>query len=419
MQFGKLAIGLLLLVLSTFPHAVLSANPSMTASLRAERNKIGVAKRSTVPIPANEMKAMPSRRGAAQRRTGHRKEVTQLNRRLKRKPALVRRKGRALTAATSQTRTRASHARNAPDLNRMQRTRVLRSKSAFVLDQANSQVIVDKNANEALPIASLTKLMTALVVVEADQDMTEMLEVTRADVDHIKYSRSRLPVGTRISRSDMLHIALMSSENRAASALGRHYPGGLPAFVSAMNAKAKALGMIATRFVEPTGLSSANVASARDLAKLVAAAHAHPLIGRYSTSPKHMVSGGSSALHYVNSNRLVGRSGWNIGLQKTGYIAEAGRCLVMMTTIEQRPVIMVFLDSDSHRARFADARSTRDWIIDASERKTAAQIDRRKNAASKWDAKVSGDVASPTMPVPVDLTRRTSGEARLALLNIG
>jgi D-alanyl-D-alanine endopeptidase (penicillin-binding protein 7) len=238
----------------------------------------------------------------------------------------------------------------------------LRSNAAVVIDQATSQVLFEKNANVALPIASLTKLMTATVVVDAHQDMNEVLEVTADDVDHERHSASRLRVGSRLSRANMLHIALMSSENRAASALGRNYPGGLPAFVAAMNAKAKALGMNDTHYVEPTGLSSQNVASARDLARLVAAASQYPVIRQYSTDDRYTLNPGGYSLQYVNSNRLVMSKSWDIALQKTGFINEAGHCLVMQAKIEGRPVVMVFLDSKGKDSRLADAGRVRKWL---------------------------------------------------------
>lgn len=239
----------------------------------------------------------------------------------------------------------------------------LKSSVALVLDQANSQVLFEKNSNVALPIASITKLMTGLVVVEANQNMDEVLEITTDDIDHEKNSSSRLRIGARLSRSNMLHIALMSSENRAASALGRNYPGGLPAFVAAMNAKAKALGMVDTHYVDSTGLSSHNVASARDLAKLVIAAHDHPILCQYSTDTKYVVdTGGRHALQYANSNHLVANPAWEIGLQKTGYISEAGRCLVMQAKIEGRAVVMIFLDSKGKQSRLADAGRIRKWL---------------------------------------------------------
>jgi len=238
----------------------------------------------------------------------------------------------------------------------------LKSNAAFVIDQNTSQVLFDKNSAVPLPIASLTKLMTALVVVEARQNMDEMLEVTADDIDREKNSSSRLRVGSQMSRGNMLHIALMSSENRAASALGRHYPGGLRSFVAAMNAKAKALGMHDAHFVDSTGLSSQNVASARDLAKLVVAAYQYPIIREYSTYPRYAVDAGGYQLQYMNSNRLVLNPDWEIGLQKTGYISEAGRCLVMQTRVEGRPVVMVFLDSKGKDSRLADAGRVRKWL---------------------------------------------------------
>jgi D-alanyl-D-alanine endopeptidase (penicillin-binding protein 7) len=238
----------------------------------------------------------------------------------------------------------------------------LSSNVVLMLDEATSQVLFEKNADVPVPIASITKLMTALLIVEAGQDMNDMLEVTNDDIDREKNTSSRLRIGSRLSRADMLHIALMSSENRAASALGRNYPGGLPAFVVAMNAKAKLLGMVNSRFVEPTGLSSRNVASAHDLTRLVAATHAHPLLAQFSTNSKFLVDTGRNTLQYVNSNRLIGSADWNIELQKTGYISEAGRCLVMHVKVDERPVVMVFLDSKTGQSRFADATRLRKWL---------------------------------------------------------
>lgn len=238
----------------------------------------------------------------------------------------------------------------------------LRSNVAFVLDQNSSEVLFEKNANVALPIASITKLMTGLVVVQANQDMDEVLRVADADVDRHKYSSSRLPVGARMTRREMLHIALMSSENRAASALGRHYPGGTQAFVDAMNAKARELGMHDTHYVDASGLSSRNVSSARDLAKLVSAAHREPLLREYSTTPNSIVRASGRPMRFANTNYLVALPDWNIGLQKTGFINEAGRCLVMQAVIDGRNVIMVFLDSKGKMSRTADAGRMRRWL---------------------------------------------------------
>lgn len=238
----------------------------------------------------------------------------------------------------------------------------LKSSVALVLDQANSEVLFEKNSNVALPIASITKMMTGLVVVEARQDMDELLTITDEDVDRAKFSSSRLKVGSQLTRANMLHIALMSSENRAASALGRNYPGGISAFVEAMNAKARQLGMADTRYVDANGLSSRNVASARDLAKLAVAAYQEPLLREYSTDPKYQVDAGGRLMHYSNTNYLVASPDWDIGLQKTGFINEAGRCLVMQAMIQGRAVIMVFLDSKGKQSRTADAGRMRRWL---------------------------------------------------------
>jgi D-alanyl-D-alanine endopeptidase (penicillin-binding protein 7) len=245
---------------------------------------------------------------------------------------------------------------------RVARLATLKSSAVFILDPKTGEVLYQKNAGAAMPVASLTKLMTALVVLEARQDMDEMLEVTGADVDRLKFSASRLQVGTRLSRSAMLHLALMSSENRAAAALGRNYPGGTRRFVAAMNAKARALGMLNTRYVEPTGLSSANVSSPRDLAKLVIAVEKHALIRRYSTDRAFTIRQGARQTVYHNTNRLTANRTWRIRLQKTGYISEAGRCMVLHATVKGRPTVMVFLDSQGKYARVADANNVRAWL---------------------------------------------------------
>ncbi|SFV11989.1 serine hydrolase [Pseudoduganella namucuonensis] len=238
----------------------------------------------------------------------------------------------------------------------------LQSNVAFVLDQGNSEILFEKNAGVALPIASITKMMTGLVVVEANQDMDEVLTVTDEDVDKAKFSSSRLKVGSQLTRANMLHIALMSSENRAASALGRNYPGGLPAFVDAMNAKARELGMTDTRYVDSSGLSKQNVASARDLAKLAVAAYQHPVLREYSTDAKAVVEANGRPMHFGTTNRLIATPGWEIGLQKTGFINEAGRCLLMQAVVQGRAVIMVLLDAKGSAARAADAGRMRKWV---------------------------------------------------------
>ena len=231
----------------------------------------------------------------------------------------------------------------------------LRSSTAYVQDLETSTVLFAKNDNVVRPIASISKLMTALVVVDANQPMDQMLEITDDDVDTLKHTSSRLVVGTRLSRGDMLHLALMSSENRAAHALGRNYPGGLPAFVEAMNHKARALGMTSTHFIEPTGLSSQNVSSPRDLARLLRAASQRPLIHRYSTDDQYEVDVANRTQVFRNTNLLVRKPDWDIKVSKTGYISEAGECLVMLARINGRDVAMVLLDSQGKLSRIGDA----------------------------------------------------------------
>jgi D-alanyl-D-alanine endopeptidase (penicillin-binding protein 7) len=232
------------------------------------------------------------------------------------------------------------------------------------MDQDTNEVLVSKNPDAVLPIASITKLMTALVVTEANLPLDETLTISQEDVDTEKGSRSRLRVGTQLTREEMLHLALMSSENRAAHALGRAYPGGLPGFVAAMNAKAALLGMSDTHYVEPTGLSSKNQSSAKDLATLVKAAHEHQLIRELSTSPEFRVAVGRREMQFRTTNSLVRSPIWEIGLQKTGYITEAGRCLVMQATMAGRQLIMVFLDSTGKYSRLGDAERVRRWVTE-------------------------------------------------------
>jgi len=231
----------------------------------------------------------------------------------------------------------------------------LRSSTAYVQDLDSSAVLFAKNENVVRPIASISKLMTALVVVDAQLPMDEVLEITEEDVDQIKHTSSRLSVGTRLSRADMLHLALMSSENRAAHALARHYPGGLGAFVAAMNAKAQALGMTSTYFIEPTGLSSRNVSSPRDLTRLLRAASQQPLIHRYSTDTEYTVEIKDRTQVFRNTNLLVRKPDWDIKVSKTGFINEAGECLVMMARIDGRNVAIVLLDSQGKLSRIGDA----------------------------------------------------------------
>jgi D-alanyl-D-alanine endopeptidase (penicillin-binding protein 7) len=238
----------------------------------------------------------------------------------------------------------------------------LKSSSVLIIDQSDSSVLYSRNSDVALPIASITKLMTALVVLDARQPLDEPIQITEADRDLPKASFSRLAVGTVLSRGDLMHLALMASENRAAHALGSNYPGGMSAMVAAMNAKAATLGMINSHFVDPTGLSSQNVASPEDLSKLVIAASHNATIREYSTDSRHSVKIHKRLVEFHNTDNLVANPTWNIIVQKTGYISEAGKCLVMAAVIEGRSVIIVLLDSFGKYTRVADAKRIKTWM---------------------------------------------------------
>lgn len=238
----------------------------------------------------------------------------------------------------------------------------LKSNSVLVIDQNDSSVLYSRNSNVAMPIASITKLMTALVVLDAKQPLNEMIQITDADRALPKGGVSRLTVGTTLSRGDLMHLALMSSENRAAHALGNNYPGGMHAMVAAMNAKAASLGMTSAHFVDPTGLSSQNVASPEDLSKLVIAASHNSSIREYSTDARYTVKVHKRMVEFRNTDNLVANPTWNIIVQKTGYITEAGKCLVMAAVIEGRSVVIVLLDSLGKHTRVADAKRIKTWM---------------------------------------------------------
>lgn len=242
----------------------------------------------------------------------------------------------------------------------------LQSSAVLVQDQATGAILFEKNASSVLPIASITKLMTAMVALDAKPDLNETLSIGDEDVDMLKGTRSRLKVGTQLAREEMLRLALMSSENRAASALSRHYPGGREAFVAAMNQKAQDLGLADTRFQDATGLTAANVSSPRDLAKLVNAAHQYPLIREFSTASDGEFSIAGRQQHFHNTNTLVRSSTWEIGLSKTGYISEAGKCLVMQAWLNNKPIIIVLLDSWGKMTRIGDANRIKRWVESAS-----------------------------------------------------
>lgn len=239
----------------------------------------------------------------------------------------------------------------------------LESNNAIIVDAATGTVLYEKNADQSRAIASITKVMTAMVVLDAGLPLDEVLTVDRQDIDRLKHTSSRMPIGARLTRREMLHLALMSSENRAASALARHYPGGSSAFVAAMNRKAQDLNMSNTRFTDSTGLDPRNISTASDLAKMVNAASAYPLITRLSTAQAHQVTvNPAGTLQYRNSNPLVQQGRWDIALSKTGYINEAGRCLVMKVDVGNRPAVMVFLKSDSRNSPVADATRVKNWL---------------------------------------------------------
>jgi len=247
----------------------------------------------------------------------------------------------------------------------------LKSQAALVIDQQSGEILLGKNMESSLPIASLTKLMTAIVTLDAELDPDEPVTITKADVDRLRGSHSRLQVGTVLTRDELLHLALMASENRAASALASSYPGGKDSCVLAMNLKAQLLGMTGTRFEDGTGLSGRNVSTAQDLAKLVQAAHAYPKIRDYTTSTSHQVKVGRRVMRFGNTNNLTRSSRWEIGVSKTGYIAEAGRCLVMQVTLAGRSIIIVLLDSWGKYTRVGDATRIRQWLEIASGRSAA------------------------------------------------
>lgn len=242
----------------------------------------------------------------------------------------------------------------------------LYSSSALVIDQSTGQTVLEKHPDAVVPIASISKLMTAMVVLDAKLDLHEVIAIGEEDVDGLKGTRSRLPVGTTMTRETAMLLALMSSENRAAHALGRHYPGGMPAFVRAMNAKAQSLGMYNSRFEEPTGLSSNNVSTAHDLARMVTAAARYPEIRTFSTTAEAKVELNGRVRDFGNTNALVRSDNWEIGISKTGYISEAGRCLVMQARVADKPVVIVLLDSVGKMTRVGDANRIKRWMESAS-----------------------------------------------------
>jgi len=259
----------------------------------------------------------------------------------------------------------------------------IQSSAVAVIDQRTGAILYERNASTVVPIASITKLMTAMVVLDATPSLNEIMTITHEDVDTLKGTSSRLAIGTELTREEMLKLALMSSENRAASALSRYYPGGRSAFIAAMNAKARELGLYHTRFADPTGLSPANISSARDLIGLVAAAHSYPLIREFSTYEQYQISVRGRIETFRNTNALVKNEGWEIGLSKTGFISEAGRCLVMQTWFDNKPTIIVLLNSSGRLTRIGDANRIRRWIESAAIESATVE-----SAAAETGAKV-------------------------------
>ena len=240
---------------------------------------------------------------------------------------------------------------------------LLTSQSALIFNNKTGEILYQKNADRVMPIASISKLMSAMVVLDARLDMNERITITSDEIDRLKGTGSRLAVGTTLTRGELLHLSLMSSENRATHALGRTYPGGMSAFVAAMNAKAQSLGMYSSRFYEPTGLNFQNVSTANDLNRMVAAASKYPLISKNSTSNYGSVWTANGRQNYKNSNALVREGSWNIELQKTGYIREAGRSMVVKANVQNQPITIVLLNSPTSTTRVNDARKIESWML--------------------------------------------------------
>jgi serine-type D-Ala-D-Ala endopeptidase (penicillin-binding protein 7) len=260
-------------------------------------------------------------------------------------------------------RSRARHRHHAlGGIHRGSQKLILRSSSALVEDQRTGEYLIQKNAKAVVPIASITKLMTAIVTLDTQMDLYESLVIEHEDVETLRHSRSRLPVGTHLTRQEALLLSLMASENRAAHALSRTYPGGRDAFVSAMNAKAQSMGLIDTHFKDPVGISGGNVSSAYDLARMANAAYNYPLIRKFTTCEEAMILSGHRKLLFHNTNQLIRSSRWQIGLSKTGFIDEAGRCLVMQANVSQRSVLIVLLDAPGKLTRFGDANRIKQWM---------------------------------------------------------
>jgi D-alanyl-D-alanine endopeptidase (penicillin-binding protein 7) len=258
----------------------------------------------------------------------------------------------------------------------------IRSLRAMIVNQQSGEIIYKKNSKQKASIASLTKLMTAMVILDSGLDLSEEVRISKKDIDKLKWTKSRLHIGATLSRLELLKVALISSDNRAAHALSRAYPSGRKAFIEAMNVKAIQLGMENSQFRDPTGLDKRNISTAQDLVKMVQAAYEYKLIRKITTTPSEKVTIGkrNTQFGFMNTNRLVRRGVWDIGLSKTGFIREAGRCLVMQTTINNNPIIMVFLKSHGRYTRLGDASRVKKWI---------EKNNYKKNQITKSDYKVA------------------------------
>lgn len=345
-----------------------ASKPARTSAKAAQKKP--VAKKSVAKKPAAKT-AAPKKKAAAKPSAGK----TTRNARSKAVPTgkaqrvSVRMAPAAAAAAAAEEVALALDANGFPQLG---------SSAFYIVNPANGEVLLERNAAVVVPIASITKLMTAMVVLDAGQSLSEPITITNADIDTLKGTGSRLAIGTTLTREEMLHLALMSSENRAASALARHYPGGERAFIEAMNVKARLLGLWNTRFHDSTGLNPANVSSPRDLAKMVSASASYPLIREFSTSAERYVDVRGRLTRFGNTNGLVKSPEWSISVSKTGYISEAGRCLVMQTWLHDQPVVMVLMDSSGLYTRTADAKRVRKWLeqADSAPRMAAAPVRR-------------------------------------------
>jgi len=274
----------------------------------------------------------------------------------------------------------------------------LRSASVLVQDQGTGEMLLQKHCDSAQPIASITKLMTAMVLLDTQPDMQAPITILEEDKDMLRHSRSRLPVGTELTRGEALLLALMSSENRAAHALGRTYPGGLKACIAAMNAKAASLGLSTAHFEDPAGLSSGNVASAKDLARIVDQAHRYPNIRSCTTQEETTIQFRGHPIAFHNTNRLLQSSRWHIGLSKTGFIDESGQCLVMQAELNQRPTLIVLLDSEGRGSRFGDADRIRQWMEGSdpvAPRIAAVRPARQGRLARRRQARPTQEVRQP------------------------